>query len=512
MYDKTHFTRDKATVTFDSDAPGVAVDDDGEPHFDWDEVETVTVKDPPHAEAFDSKEFYKLPATVARPIPQPYQYGEDVLWLKKPREELKKAAWSLENAPWTMDHPDTGMVKDVSDIRGFWGNPRYIDSLDDLDADLHVPVGDDEAREYIEENGDVSVGFYNRTSRVDEYDGVVGGEDAEGVDIDGYQTDMYFDHVASVSHGRCPGSKGCGIDGQKHGHMDAIEPEAFISGTGITKGSDGSKGMPEGTQDAGREVDGTWHAVPPEDTSGDEPKFPIESCSDVQDAWQLRGHAEGLKIDQSTLENRIQSRAESLDCEVPGEDQDSLEALETALDRYSIMTKDCDCGGDKDTETMQIDFDDLSTEAAMAKLRSAHDGADERLAELEEAEEAAEVAEEAADELDLDSVEDLADKVALLEERKDELEEKVDELQRPEMEEDAEFIAERTDRFGEDAEEVIENLDADPEKVADKRELVEELTEDYEEQTANPGGDDGGSDPEATTDSGRYVRTPWGDN
>lgn len=523
MFDEQHLTHDTARVSFDDDAPGITVDEEDGVEFEWDDVETTTVDDPPHAEAFDSKEFYKIPATVAKPIPQPYQYGEDTVWLKKPREELKKAAWSLDNAPWTLGHPGTGMVKNVDDVHGFWGNPRYIDSLDDLDADLHVPVGDEDAKEYLEANADVSVGFYNRIARTDDYDGIIGGEDADGVEIEGYQTDMLFDHIASVGVGRCPSGAGCGIDSAQHGHVGVVDEDSFKRGTRIMDTSDeadGADSMDE-TEDAGRTIDGTWFAVPPEDTSGDDPKFPIDSCSDVQDAWQLRGHAKGLSIDQSTLENRIQNRAESLDCDVPDaeESEDSLDALEAALDRYDIDGCGCGCGGDCDDEdtdtTMEIDFDDLSTEAALAKVSAQHDGAEERLDELREAEDAAETAQEAADELDLDDVSELADAVSMLRDTKEDLEETVSELERPSIEEDAEYIAGATDRFGDDAEEVIESIEEDlddgdslKDAVESKRELVEDLTEGYDEQTANSGGE-GGDGGESTGRTGKYAKTPW---
>lgn len=425
MYDEPHFTRDAATVSFDESADGITVDED-DVSIDWNEVETVRIDDPPHADAFDSKEFHKLPATVARPIPQPYQYGEDAVWLKKPRDALKKAAWSLDNASWTMGHPETGMVKDVDDVRGFWRNPRYIDSHDDLDADLHIPVDDAEAKEYVEENGDVSVGFYNRIARTDEYDGVVGGSDAEDVEVEGYQTNMLFDHVASVGTGRCPSEKGCGLDSATdsmdgHGHVTVVDTDAFKSGTRIT--------------------------------DKDEDETEPDMCND---------------------------------CGGCGADETETE----------------------DTNTMEIEFDDLSTEAAFARLTSEHDGASDRLDELREAEDKAEVAEDAADELELDDVEDLDDKVALLKEKKQKLEERVDELQRPQMEEDASFIAEHTDRFGEDADEVIDNLDDDPEAVADKRELVEELAEGYEETTANADSGEGETETESTS-SGKYAKSPW---
>ena len=119
------FALDSGTVAFKKDAPGIVVEDDSVT-INWDDVEVVRVDDVPWADAFNTKEFYKLPATVAKPVKQVYRFGDELVTMMKPREELKKAAWSLRNAPWTMNHPDNGMVKDVSDIHGFWRDPRYI--------------------------------------------------------------------------------------------------------------------------------------------------------------------------------------------------------------------------------------------------------------------------------------------------------------------------------------------------------------------------------------------------
>lgn len=349
MYDEQHFTRDAARVVF-HDTDGITVDDDGDATINWDKVETVRIENPPHAEAFGTKDFYKLPATVAKPIRQPYQFRDQTVWLKKPREELKRAAWSLENAPWTMDHPDTGMVKNVDDIRGFWKDPRYIDRLDDLDTDLYVPVDDEEAQDFISENGDVSVGFYNRVARTDEYDGVVGGEDADVDSIDGYQTNLYFDHVASVRTGRCSGEAGCGIDAAQHGHMT----DAFISATRPT-GISSERGMdPVPPQDRGLDQskfvnpdDDKWYAVPPSDNPDDSWKFPINNCDDATDAWNLRGSGE-ISISQETLEGRIKRRASSLGCDLP--DTATEDSIAESADRYDVApgkdATDCGCGCD----------------------------------------------------------------------------------------------------------------------------------------------------------------------
>lgn len=345
MYEEQHFTHDAATVVFHDDADGISVDEDGNATVDWNEVEVVHIENPPHAEAFGTKDFYKLPATVAKPIRQPYQFRDSTVWLKKPREELKKASWSLDNAPWTLGHPDSGMVKNVHDIHGFWKNPRYIDAMDDLDADLHIPVDDEEAKAFISENSDVSVGFYNRIARTDEYDGIVGGEDDHDDDIDGYQTDMYFDHVASVKVGRCSGEAGCGIDSPSHGHTEL----GFISGTVTTEASS-ELGMGTATDQSQfvHPESGDWYAVPPSDNQDDEWKFPINSCSDVEDAWKLRHHGD-ISISVDTLEDRIQRRANDLGCDEPsseGEETDSLEGMRGTILRYRICPS-CD---DADTE------------------------------------------------------------------------------------------------------------------------------------------------------------------
>lgn len=209
-YEDTYFAYDAIPVQW-HDADGITVDDDGAATFDWDKVNIVRIDNPAWAEFFGTDEFYEIPATVARPIKQTYYMGQDKVVLMKPRDELKKAMWSLDNAPWTLGHPDTTMLKNVDDVHGFWRKPRYVDTMDNLDANLMVPTNDAEARDYITNYGDVSVGFYNKLARTDSYDGIVGnGDSTDG--IDGYQTNLYFDHVASVPIGRCPSDKGCGLD------------------------------------------------------------------------------------------------------------------------------------------------------------------------------------------------------------------------------------------------------------------------------------------------------------
>lgn len=204
------FTHDRGVASFDGiGVDGITTDDDGNVSFDWNEVPVVELEEPPHARAFDTDQFYKIGgATIARPIKQPYQVGDSVEWYKKPADELRDAAWSADNRPFPLTHPDTGMVKSVDDIHGFWRDPRYDDDEDRLMAGLYVPMNDDAAKEFIEEHQDVSPGFYNRIH--EEYDGDTG--DLTDDDVDGFQTDLYIDHIAGVKQGRCPSEAGCGLD------------------------------------------------------------------------------------------------------------------------------------------------------------------------------------------------------------------------------------------------------------------------------------------------------------
>lgn len=575
------FTIDAPTVAFDDEASGITTDADGDTQFDWQAVDTVTIDDVPHANAFEATEFYKLPATVARPIAQPYTADDNVIWLQKPWRELRDAAWSLDNVPWTLGHPDTGVVQDTADIRGFWSNPRAIDATHDLDADLHVPVSDVEAKQFIEDNGDVSVGFFNGVT--DDYDTDV--EPDTDVELDGYQTGLLFNHVASVQRGRCSSAQGCGLarandqapDSQPSGTVTNVTmPHTFAAdavgdwvswdasgGTAygkivdtVTEGCttrgkgdqevcaedddpvaivevyDNESGESKDeevrhkmsslrdwsgpTSDSLKETDitdvstdapsgiyvtddGMMFAVAPDEhpddttSHADDAKYPVNNCSDVVDAWNLRGQGD-ISISRDTLEARIKRVAEAKGCDMP----------ETATeDNSDNITNMCD--GCTDNSGIDMAFDDLTPEVALDKLAAEHDDIESYLTDLRQS---ADAADEAAEELDVDT-DQLADTVAVHDERVSELEDEINDLRRPKMEEDAQFIAERTDRFGEDADAVLDTVD-DVEDLETKRELVEDLTADTTETTANV---DNSSDPEESDTSrdvvGGYVNSPW---
>jgi hypothetical protein len=235
-------THDAGVEAFDQ-ASGVVDSNDDNVSFSWDEQHIVRVDAPADLKgAFDTDKFYKIAdATIARPIKQKYRVGDSIKTYKKPAEELQKAAWSFDNSPYTIDHPSTGMVKDIDDVEAFWRNARYDNDSERLLADLYVPVTNDKALNYIEENQDVSVGFYNRV--YSEYDGDTG--DLTDDDVDGFQVDIFGNHVAGVEQGRCSAENGCGLDSGEYGSVVVNSSELTIE-----RFSDGKSKVMELSQDA----------------------------------------------------------------------------------------------------------------------------------------------------------------------------------------------------------------------------------------------------------------------
>lgn len=484
-------THDAGVSAFE-DAGGVVqtTDDDGVT-FSWDEDNIVRVDAPANLKgAFDTERFYKIEgATVARPIKQAYLVGDDIEWYKKPAAELDKAAWSFDNAPFTLGHPDTGMVKNVDDIRGFWRNPRYDHDSDRLKEDLYVPVGDDEAMSFIEEHGDVSVGFYNRVHS--NYDGNTGDlSDDDG--LDGFQVDMFGNHIAGVEQGRCSSEHGCGLDDADHGKVVAAGPQdthrTMTDDTDyeISPSFDG-----DFTTDY-RNSEGRYFAVGPDENPDDEPKYPINNCEDARDAWNLRTQGT-IDISVSDLETRIKSRASELNCQLPS----------TAREDDAGESNDCGCNtpndeddsnmGDTDDNTDGgFDIPDLSVDAlvekndAVREIKEERDSLREDLDEMRtEIEDALDAAEnfsvdldddecpcEAVDTLvsDLDAkveeVEDLTEE--LTEYRQDDIEDRLDRLDelgadREEWEDTADDADDPLDALDEEIQRREEVLDAAPE-------------------------------------------------
>lgn len=467
----TILTHDQGIDAFADASGAVSTDDDGV-NFSWDEEHIVRVDAPSDLNgAFDTERFYKIEgATIARPIKQHYMVGDSVEQYKKPADELRKAAWTFDNAPYVIPHPDSGMVKDVNDVHGFWRSIRYSDDEDRLQGDLYVPTNDDYALDWIEEHTDVSPGFYNRV--VTDYDGDTGDlTNEEG--IDGYQVDIYGDHIAGVERGRCSGEDGCGLDSEDHGQVVSPDTTRHMSM------QDHDRDYVIAPPTADYEEDGTYYAVAPDENPDGEPKYPINSCSDVQDAWHLRGHGD-LDISQDTLESRIKSKASDLGCDAPGS-----ESTDDAADcPCGNMTDDNDNDNDTQNSTDNDTFDipDLSVDAiaekndSVAELKEQRDSFEETIDEMKSVvEEAFDTAENFSVDLDEDEcpckavgdlVSDLDEKAAEVERLEDELEEY--------REEDREEALDRLTELGADEDDwAEESLDAIEEEIDRRQEVLD---------------------------------------
>lgn len=326
-------THDAGISAFDSAEGPVSTTNDSV-SFNWDEDHIVRVDAPSDLEtSFDTDRFYKVSdATIARPIKQDYVVGDSVETYKKPADELRKAAWSFDNKTFPLTHPNSGMVKNVDDIHGFWRNVSYNDEEDRLMADLYVPANDDEALDFIEEHQDVSIGFYNRVQT--DYDGDTG--DLDGDDVDGYQVDIYGDHIAGVKRGRCSGPDGCGLDGQPHGEIMSESVDT------ITADDRGDEDNAEPTEDCGCDN-------PMSDTDETEDGFDIPDLS--VDAIAAKNDAiSELKEERDTLRSNLDEMESEIE-----EALDSAENFEVHLDEDECV---CDA-----VEDLVADLDEKAEKA-----------------------------------------------------------------------------------------------------------------------------------------------------
>ena len=571
-------THDAGVEAFDQ-ASGVVDSDDGDVNFSWDEQHIVRVDAPADLEgAFDTNKFYKIAdATIARPIKQKYRVGDSIKTYKKPAEELRKAAWSFDNSPYTIDHPSTGMVKDVDDVNGFWRGVRYNDDEDRLKGNLYVPVTNNEALNYIEENQDVSVGFYNRVYT--EYDGNTG--DLTDDDVDGFQVDIFGNHVAGVERGRCPSEKGCGLDSANYGnivmqtseepqitsqstannddanHLSDSETEQqpteadtdattvfegeqnmkhnytegdmvrWVADARVAHNPDDESGVmieimdrsgdttemvttvnperlrmaqamdaegetPRGIYEAS---DGTWFAVAPDEHPDDntnhvdDAKFNVNTCSDVGDAWNLRGSG-NINISEATLENRIMRVAEMMNCNMP-------DTAEEQMDGETDTTNETEDNNNNMSEEFNIP--DLSVDAladkheAVGTLVEQNDSLESTIDEIEQVFDEAEHISLEEGECVCDAVDDL---VAELDQKAAEVEDLTDELKEYRADEIDEKLDDLTDLGAKRDEWEDESLDTIEEEIQRREEVL-----DAAPNTSVKDVDDGGKEPESSTDS-----------
>lgn len=152
-----------------------------------------------HRQFFDTDEFYQFDTTVAKSIPQTYTINDDEYTFLKTPSALEKSVWSVDNAPFAIEHPPMGTVTQTDEVHGVFHDSYFSPVDDTVNSTLSVPATDDEALSYLQENDNVSIGFYNRITESD--------RDA----IDGEQQDIIVNHVAGVETGRCSDEDGCQI-------------------------------------------------------------------------------------------------------------------------------------------------------------------------------------------------------------------------------------------------------------------------------------------------------------
>lgn len=198
--DRVWETRDAVDTGINVDVEGsdITVDED----IDWNAVPTVDAAfvNESHQSFFGTDSFYRFDVTVARSIPQQYTIDDSEYTFLKPTGEIQKASWSLDNTPYVLEHPERGAVTDAAEIRGFFNSSYYNASDESLNTKLTIPTNDSDALEYLQHSSDVSIGFYNTLD-----------PEVDDTSIDAYQRDMYIDHVASVTDGRCSSDDGCKV-------------------------------------------------------------------------------------------------------------------------------------------------------------------------------------------------------------------------------------------------------------------------------------------------------------
>ena len=374
------------------------------------------------------------------------------------------------------------MVKDVRDVTGFWRHPNYDWEEDRLTEDLYVPTNDEDAKSFIEDNPDVSMGYYDE--RVDEYDGETG--DLTDDDVDGFQTNMLGNHIASVQRGRCSGEEGCGLDEGPHGRI--------YDETTTYENKEDMKETDE---------ENSYYAVKESETpEGEGAKYPIDNCSDVSDEWKLRGHGD-YSISKSTLEERIKRRADELDCPDPEGEMDCAPCGDDGVSNdYQINPhydlSDEETMADKDdngddggfTVNVSVDADNITVDTLAERFDAVADLRDRK-------NELATAMDEMRDEMGLDEDECPCDHIDSVVADAEKVEDFKDELESYRAEE-REDVLDELEQFGVDREEYedesLDTLEAELEKFETVAETFDTANIKNDESPTSDEEDEGGTE------------------
>lgn len=339
-FDGQRYVSHDASGEIDVEAnPGVSTDSNEGYVFDWDAQPHVDADQLPDAytQFYDAEEFVVLnDVTIAKPIVQTYHVNGDEYQFAKTPSELKRAAWSFDNKPHTLNHPDSGRVRSVDDIHGFWKDPAYANDEDGIQSDLYIPANDMEALSYVSEHGDVSIGFTNKLVQSDE----------EGVDA--IQTDIYGDHVASVPVGRCSGEDGCGLNADAS-TVNVSVPVADHDASGQTFDTTDTI-MTDGTCDCGGQTDGQLDLG---DALGG---MTVDALAKRNDnIAELQSEKAELQSDADDLRERLERVESALDAEEDVSLMDEIEALSADAQRLEDAQSELE-------EYQRSEFDSLVSE------------------------------------------------------------------------------------------------------------------------------------------------------
>lgn len=349
-YDKRHYSYDSTTAEFQFDDTDVTTDDRGTNVW-WDAQPTVSAEDVPsyYNDFFDAEQYYAIDTVVAKEVPQQYWIDGDEYTFVKPNDELRQAVWSLDGKPYTLTHPSEGAVRSTDDIHGFWGQPKHDDDSQESSATLYFPTHDDDAREFVADHDNVSVGFVNTLVK----------SDRDG--IDAHQTDLYYDHVASVKRGRCDDEDGCGLQG-------------FASGT------DSETYVPASTIPIS-DMKGPSNLSDPDTTQ--ESSFNTDNSNSTMTVCNDCGNDNGGK-DSMTFSiddfgvRKVRKENDAVD-EAISEKEDKIDDLESELDsmdNYSDLFR-------KIADRLTDDADDASGQDIITELDSLQDSYEEVQEEME---------------------------------------------------------------------------------------------------------------------------------
>lgn len=140
---------------------------------------------------------------IAKEMVQVYKdaAGKEVK-VYKPADSLKAILEHGENRPVTDEHPKEMVVTKPGLMRGFINNLQFTDAKE-LKADITITCPR-LAKEIIDSKKDeVSIGFYSEQTKTP--------GTFNDTDYDEVQNNMWLDHVAMTTAGRCSKVDGCGI-------------------------------------------------------------------------------------------------------------------------------------------------------------------------------------------------------------------------------------------------------------------------------------------------------------